>query len=132
MSLPSRAPPADAPHPTQYLGFSLADETYALELLRIREIIEHVPITRVPGMPPAVQAALNRALVAEAQRYPGQEREVFEFFRNTPRAIDNIRAPLFEDKVIDFILELAKVDEKTVSVDELVRDPDESEDTAAA
>ena len=55
---------------------------------------------------------------------------MFEFFRNTPRAIDNIRAPLFEDKVIDFILELAKVDEKTVSVDELVRDPDEAEGTA--
>ena len=35
------------------------------------------------------QDELNRALVAEAQRYPGQEREVFEFFRNTPRAIDN-------------------------------------------
>lgn len=78
------------------------------------------------------QDELNRALVAEAQRYPGQEREVFEFFRNTPRAIDNIRAPLFEDKVIDFILELAKVDEKTVSVDELVRDPDEAEDAAEA
>jgi trigger factor len=78
------------------------------------------------------QDELNRALITEAQRYPGQEREVFEFFRNTPRAIDNLRAPLFEDKVIDFILELAKVDEKTVSVEELVRDPDEAEDTAAA
>jgi trigger factor len=76
------------------------------------------------------QDELNRALVAEAQRYPGQEREVFEFFRNTPRAIDNIRAPLFEDKVIDFILELAKVDEKTVSVEELVRDPEEANGTA--
>ncbi|EWY42107.1 trigger factor [Skermanella stibiiresistens SB22] len=78
------------------------------------------------------QDELNRALITEAQRYPGQEREVFEFFRNTPRAIDNLRAPLFEDKVIDFILELAKVDEKTVSVEELVRDPDEAEGTAAA
>ena len=78
------------------------------------------------------QDELNRALITEAQRYPGQEREVFEFFRSNPRAIDNLRAPLFEDKVIDFILELAKVNEKTVSVEELVRDPDESEDTAAA
>lgn len=58
MSLPSR-PPAESSHPTQYLGFSLADETYALELLRIREIIEHVPITRVPGMPPAVLGVIN-------------------------------------------------------------------------
>ena len=78
------------------------------------------------------QDELNRALITEAQRYPGQEREVFEFFRSNPRAIDNLRAPLFEDKVIDFILELAKVNEKTVSVEELVRDPDEAEDTAAA
>jgi purine-binding chemotaxis protein CheW len=45
--------------PAQYLGFSLAGETYAIELLRIREIIEHVPITRVPGMPPAVLGVIN-------------------------------------------------------------------------
>jgi purine-binding chemotaxis protein CheW len=45
--------------PAQYLGFSLAGEMYAIELLRIREIIEHVPITRVPGMPPAVLGVIN-------------------------------------------------------------------------
>ena len=43
----------------QYLGFTLAGETYAIELLRIREIIEHVPITRVPGMPSAVLGVIN-------------------------------------------------------------------------
>ncbi len=45
--------------PAQYLGFSLAGEMYAIELLRIREIIEHVPITRVPGMPRAVLGVIN-------------------------------------------------------------------------
>ena len=45
---------------TQYLGFSLVGDTYAIELLRIQEIIEHVPITRVPGMPPAVRGVINR------------------------------------------------------------------------
>ncbi|HEX8824644.1 MAG TPA: chemotaxis protein CheW [Archangium sp.] len=45
--------------PAQYLGFSLAGEMYAIELLRIREIIEHVPVTRVPGMPPAVLGVIN-------------------------------------------------------------------------
>ena len=45
--------------PGQYLGFSLAGESYAIELLRIREIIEHIPITRVPGMPPAVLGVIN-------------------------------------------------------------------------
>ena len=43
----------------QYLGFTLAGETYAIELLRIREIIEHVPITRVPGMPSSVLGVIN-------------------------------------------------------------------------
>jgi purine-binding chemotaxis protein CheW len=50
---------SEAARPAQYLGFSLAGETYAIELLRIREIIEHVPITRVPGMPPAVLGVIN-------------------------------------------------------------------------
>jgi purine-binding chemotaxis protein CheW len=45
--------------PAQYLGFSLAGEMYAIELLRIREIIEHVPITRVPAMPSAVLGVIN-------------------------------------------------------------------------
>ena len=72
------------------------------------------------------QDEVNRAVVAEAQRYPGQEREVFEFFRKNPRAVENLRAPLFEDKVIDHILEHAKVNDRTVPVDELVRDPDEA------
>ncbi|HYO59540.1 chemotaxis protein CheW [Archangium sp.] len=50
---------SDVARPAQYLGFSLAGETYAIELLRIREIIEHVPITRVPGMHPAVLGVIN-------------------------------------------------------------------------
>jgi purine-binding chemotaxis protein CheW len=49
----------ESARPAQYLGFSLAGETYAIELLRIREIIEHIPITRVPGMPPAVLGVIN-------------------------------------------------------------------------
>ncbi|WP_029008554.1 trigger factor [Azospirillum halopraeferens] len=71
------------------------------------------------------QDELNRALIAEARRWPGQERQVFEFFQKNPQAVENLRAPLFEDKVVDFILELATVNERTVSVEELLRDPDE-------
>jgi len=55
----STPPSLETARPAQYLGFSLADELYALELLRIREIIEHVPITRVPGMPPTVLGVIN-------------------------------------------------------------------------
>ncbi|HSK39955.1 MAG TPA: trigger factor [Arenibaculum sp.] len=74
---------------------------------------------------------LSRAAVAEAQRYPGQERQVFEFLRSNQQALDSLRAPLFEDKVVDHILEQAKVSERTVSVEELVREPDEAAGEAA-
>ena len=74
---------------------------------------------------------LGQAVFAEAQRYPGQEREVFEFFKNNPQAIESLRAPVFEDKVVDFILERVKVTEKPVSAEELMRDPDEDESEAA-
>ncbi len=51
--------PLETARTVQYLGFSLAEELYAIELLRIREIIEHLPITRVPGMPPPVLGVIN-------------------------------------------------------------------------
>ncbi|HEY2621093.1 MAG TPA: trigger factor [Acetobacteraceae bacterium] len=69
------------------------------------------------------QDEMTRAMRAEAMRYPGQEQNVFEFFRQNPRATDTLRGPLFEEKVIDFILELAKVEEKTVTLEELSQEP---------
>lgn len=66
---------------------------------------------------------LTRAMRAEAQRYPGQEGEIMEFFRKNPKAADGLRGPIYEDKVIDFILELAKVEDKVVAPDELTADP---------
>jgi trigger factor len=69
------------------------------------------------------QDEMTRAMRAEAMRYPGQEQNVFEFFRQNPRATDTLRGPLFEEKVIDFILELAKVEEKTVTLEELSKEP---------
>lgn len=77
------------------------------------------------------QDEVNRAIVREAQKYPGQEREVMEFYQSNPDANASLRAPLMEDKVVDFILEMAEVEEKEVSVEELMRDPDDSEDTGA-
>lgn len=62
---------------------------------------------------------LMRAVVAEARRYPGQEQQVFEYYQKEQQAQQALRGPIFEDKVIDYLIELAKVDEKTVSVDEL-------------
>jgi len=78
------------------------------------------------------QDDLNRAMAEEARRYPGQERRVLEFYRENQQAMANLQAPIFEDKVVDFIIEMAKVSEKKVSVEELMRDPDETPVEAAA
>jgi len=61
------------------------------------------------------QAELNNALRQEASRYPGQEMQVIEFFRKNPPAIEQLRGPIFEDKVVDYIIELAQVDERIVT-----------------
>jgi len=72
------------------------------------------------------QEDLNRALMNEARRFPGQEHMVFQYYRNNPEALDGLRAPIYEEKVIDFILELAKVTEKDITPAELRQDPDEA------
>jgi trigger factor len=66
---------------------------------------------------------LARAMRQEAARYPGQEQQVMEFFRKNPQAADNLRAPIFEEKVVDFMLELANVSDREVSPEELTAAP---------
>ena len=68
---------------------------------------------------------LNRAIMMEAQRFPGQERRVFEFYQKNPDAMQQVRAPIFEEKVMDFILDKAEVTEKEVDRETLLSDPDE-------
>jgi len=65
------------------------------------------------------QDELAQAMRTEASRYPGQEKQVFEFFQKNPQALENLRAPIFEEKVVDFMLELAKVNDTTVSASDL-------------
>jgi trigger factor len=62
---------------------------------------------------------LGQAIVREAQRFPGQERKVIDYYQQNNEALAQLRAPLYEDKVVDYILELAKVSEKSVSPKEL-------------
>ncbi len=69
-----------------------------------------------------VDAELQKAVITEAQKYPGQEKEVFDYFAKNREALESLRAPIYEDKVIDFILELAQVTEKQVSIEELTAD----------
>lgn len=66
------------------------------------------------------QDEVNRAVLAEAQRYPGHQEEVIQHYRNNPQALAELRAPLFENKVTDFILEMVKVTDRTGTMDELL------------
>ena len=65
---------------------------------------------------------ITRAVMDRARQLPGREQEVWKYFRNNPNATASLRAPIFEDKVIDYILELAKVTEKTVPREELYKE----------
>jgi trigger factor len=69
---------------------------------------------------------MTRAMRAEAAKYQGQEAMVMEFFRKTPQAAENLRAPIFEDKVVDYILDQAQVEDRTVTPEELANEPDET------
>jgi trigger factor len=68
---------------------------------------------------------VQQALVTEARRYPGQERQVIEFFQKNEGAMAQLRAPIYEDKVVDHILEVATVTDKTVSKEELFAEDEE-------
>ena len=67
---------------------------------------------------------MTRAMRAEAARYQGQEQMVMDFFRKNPQAAESLRGPILEEKVVDFVLELAKVTENVVSVEELTKEPE--------
>ncbi|WP_422013730.1 trigger factor [Reyranella sp.] len=75
---------------------------------------------------------LNQAVMREAMRYQGQERQVLEFFSKNAEAKDQLRAPIFEEKTVDFILELAKVSEKPVTPEELLKAAREAENDEPA
>ncbi|MCB1344009.1 MAG: trigger factor, partial [Rhodobacteraceae bacterium] len=64
-------------------------------------------------------AEMTQAIIQQARQYPGQEREFFEFVQKNPQMQQQLRAPLFEDKVVDMVLGKAAVTEKEVSKDDL-------------
>lgn len=70
---------------------------------------------------------LQQAMLREARRFPGQERQVLEFFRNNQGALEQLRAPIFEDKVCEYIFQLAKVTEQPVTPEALLAEPEEDE-----
>jgi trigger factor len=68
---------------------------------------------------------LNRAVMEQARQFPGREQQVWDFYRKTPTAVAGLRAPIFEEKVVDFLLELGEVTEKKVSREELYKEEEE-------
>ncbi|MFM2421771.1 MAG: hypothetical protein RL291_301 [Pseudomonadota bacterium] len=78
------------------------------------------------------QNELRDALIQEARKYPGQERFVYEYYEKNPSALTGLRAPIFEDKVVDLIVSQAQVTDKSVTKDELVKSVSDDEEAAAA
>ncbi|MXN67053.1 trigger factor [Stappia sp. GBMRC 2046] len=74
---------------------------------------------------------VQRALYDRVRQFPGQEQQVFEFYRGNPQALASLRAPIYEEKVVDYIMTLAKVTDKTVTKEELMAEDDEDGETAA-
>ena len=79
------------------------------------------------------QEEMTQALMERVRQYPGEEKQVYDFFRNNPQMMAQIQAPLFEDKVVDHIVSKANVTERKVSREELTKvDEDETVEAAAA
>jgi trigger factor len=74
---------------------------------------------------------VSRAVIERARQMPGREKEVWDYYRNNANALAQLRAPIYEDKVVDFILELANVTEKKVTREDLYKDDEDAEKSAA-
>ena len=74
------------------------------------------------------QDEMRKALIEQARRYPGQEKTVYEYYEKTPGALAELRAPIFEDKVVDFVIDKAKPAEKKVSKEELFQKVEDATD----
>jgi trigger factor len=78
------------------------------------------------------QEELNQALAYEARRHPGHERQVIDYYRQNPSALGGLRAPILEDKVIDFIVEMAKPEVRKLTPQELMALPEPDGEGAAS
>ncbi len=73
-------------------------------------------------------AEMTQAVMNQARQYPGQERQFFEFVQQNQQMQQQIRAPLFEDKVVDYIFELAQISDQEISRDDLQKRLEELDD----
>lgn len=106
-----------------------ADEKEELAMIAERRVRLGLVIAEI-GQQNNVQVndqELQRAVINEAQKYPGQEKQVFDLYQKNPQALEGLRAPLFEDKVVDLIFNGAAITEKEVSVEELLKEDEEDD-----
>jgi len=75
---------------------------------------------------------ISQAIRAQAASFPGQEQMVYEFYQKNPQALGQVQAPILEEKVVDFILELAKVEKRPATAGELAEDDDAAAGDSAA
>jgi trigger factor len=103
---------------------TLRSEYRAIAERRVRLGLLLSEIGRVNGVVVSPDE-MTRGMRAAASGYPGQEAQMLEFFRKYPQMAEQIRGPLFEEKVVDFVIELAKVSDEIVTLEELSKEPDE-------
>jgi trigger factor len=97
------------------------DEHKTLAVRRVRLGLVLAEIGRKAEVT-VTDAEMTQAVLGAARQYPGQERQFFEFVQKNPQMQQQLRAPLFEDKVVDHIVALAKVTEKTVTKEALQKE----------
>jgi trigger factor len=105
---------------------TLRSEYRAIADRRVRLGLLLSEIGRANGITVAPEE-MARAMREQASRYPGMEAQMMEMFRTNQRFAEALHGPLFEDKVVDYILELATVTDKPVDPEELGKDPDEAQ-----
>ncbi len=103
----------------------LKDEYHKIAERRVRLGLVLARVGEQNGITVAADE-VQRAIAARARQFPGQEQQVFNFYSSNAQAAAEIRAPIFEDKVVDFIAELAEVTDKKVDRETLFMDPDEA------
>ena len=110
----------DHDHPAADEGMSKADKDEAQKIAtrRVRLGLLITEIGRVNNID-VTEEDTRKAVFEEARRYPGQEQMVLEYFQKNPQAMQQIAGPIFEDKVVDFILEIAKVSDVVIDKDTL-------------
>jgi trigger factor len=122
-SVAEAAPPSEAPTAASGSDDVMKAEYRRIAERRVRLGLLLAEVGRSNNIT-VTQDEMNQAITREARRHPGYERQVLDFYRQHPEAAANLRAPIFEDKVVDFIVELAKVEERKMSPQELLAIPE--------